>query len=81
MKQFLSLNPESAWQLFDTVVNQDVKNVLELLLSCPEKQVRACTSQVILHAINVLISHYNLSLNLEALKQKEVTIAENNKFI
>jgi len=79
LKQFLSLNPESAWQLFDTIVNQDIKNFLELLLNCPEKQVRACTSQVILHAINVMITHYNLTLDTTLLKQKEKEEAQMNE--
>ena len=63
LKMFLSLNPEAAWPLFSQIAANDYKNVLELFLNCPEKQVRSCTSQLLLHTINVIISHHGLTLN------------------
>lgn len=74
LKQFLSLNPEAAWTLFDHFVCQDLKNVLELFLNCPEKQVRSATSQLILYTINVIISHYKLTLNVSKPTLTEVSI-------
>lgn len=65
---FLSLNPEAAWPLFSQIACQDFKNVLELFLNCPEKQVRACTSQLLLHSINVIIAHHGLTLNSQVKK-------------
>ena len=59
---FISLNPEAAYPLFKQIAVRDFNNLLELLLNCPEKQVRSCASQLLRHIVNVVISHHNLDL-------------------
>lgn len=59
----VSLVPETAHMLFDSLVCKNVPSALELFVSCPDKQVRQCTTRIILHIINVLISKNGFTLD------------------
>ena len=63
-KKFLSLTPEAAFTFFDTLVLKDPKRPLDILLNCPDRNVRECVSQILLHFVNVIISYHELSLDL-----------------
>jgi len=72
MKNLLSLAPEAASHFFDNIVCKNLPGTLELFINCPDKQVRQCTTQVILHSINIMISYHDFTLNIEKLKEKSV---------
>lgn len=76
LKTLLSLVPDQAHVFFDHFVCKDAKNSLELLLNCPDRQVRYYSSQVILHSINVMIEYYGFKLDLEKLKQKQEELSK-----
>ena len=69
-KKLLSLTPEAAFDFFDTLVLKDPKKPLDILLNCPDRHVRECVSQILLHFLNVIISHHELSLDLYKLKNE-----------
>ena len=79
MKQLMSIVPESAYEFFEKVVVKDLKYTTELILTCPERTVRSNLSQVILHAINVIISFYNLDLSLKKFEGKEDVIEKSTE--
>mmetsp|Transcript_29239 Transcript_29239/g.26660 ORF Transcript_29239/g.26660 Transcript_29239/m.26660 type:complete len:107 (+) Transcript_29239:1637-1957(+) len=56
-----------------------MKNIFELFLNCPETSVRVYTTQVVLHAINVIIQYHNFELNADMVKAKEDGIASLNE--
>jgi len=58
MKQLMSIVPESAYEFLDKVVLKDIKYTVELILTCSDRTVRSNVSQVIAHAINVMVSFY-----------------------
>jgi len=74
VRNLMSYVPTSAVAFFDKFVIKDFKSFLELTLACPNKQVRYCVSQIVLHAINVMIAHYKLDMDLTKHKELESTI-------
>ena len=74
MKKLMSIVPESAFEFFEKVVLKDIKYTTELILTCPDKSVRSNLNQVILHAINVMISFYGFDLSLKKFEGKEEAI-------
>jgi hypothetical protein len=72
MKTMMSLVPEAAEDIFQNFVVKDLKNFLELFLTCPDKHVRYYCSQIALHAINVIIAHRGFELNPQKLTEKVV---------
>lgn len=74
MKHLMSIVPESAYEFFDKIVLKDLKYTVELILTCTDRSVRSNVSQVILHAINVMISFYGLDLSLAKFEGKEEEI-------
>ena len=64
LKRLLSITPEAAFNFFDAVVLKDPKRSLDILLNCPDRHVRECVSQILLHLVNVIISYHQLSLDL-----------------
>lgn len=79
LKKLLSLVPESATYFFETIVWKDIKNILDLMINCPEKQIRYHTSQLALHSINVILSQYKFELDLAKLKAREVNLINSPK--
>lgn len=71
MKQLMTVVPESAYEFFEKVVFKDLKYTVELILTCSDKTVRSNISQVILHAINVIISFHGFDLSLKKFEGKE----------
>jgi len=38
-------------------------STFELIFNCPDKQVRQCISNILLHTINICISYFDLDLS------------------
>ena len=62
LKDLLYLNPDCAFDLFKQLATD--KNLLELMLICPDRQVRSNTVGILLFLINIIISFNNLDLDL-----------------
>ena len=71
MKHLMSIVPEAAHEFFEKIVLKDIKYIIELILTCPDKTVRANVGQVILHSINVIIAFGNFDLELKKFEGKE----------
>jgi len=72
LKNLLSLAPEAASGFFETIIWSNLPYVMEIFISCPEKQIRHCLTQVVLHAINVMISYHGFTLSVDRLREKGV---------
>lgn len=79
MKQLMTIVPESAYEFFEKIVLKDIKYTVELILTCPSQTVRSNLSQVILHAINVIISFYGFDLSLKKFEGKEEEIEKSTE--
>ena len=65
LKNFLSLTPTYVFSFFNTFIVENFKNIIDLLLLCPDKVVRSVVETIIAHSVNILISFYDLPLDLE----------------
>ena len=74
MKHLMSIVPEAANEFFEKIVLKDIKYIIELILTCPDRTVRYNVGSVILHSINVIISFHGLDLSLKKFEGKEEEI-------
>ena len=65
LKTFLSLTPGYVFTFFNTYFVENFKTIIELLLICPDKVVRSVVSSIMAYCINILVSFYNLPLDVD----------------
>lgn len=62
MKSFLSLSPTFVFEFFTTYIVDNFKVIIDLLLICPDKVVRAVIASIMAYCINILIAFHDLPL-------------------
>lgn len=81
LKTFLSLTPGYVFTFFNTYFVENFKGIIELLLICPDKLVRSVVSSIMAYCINILISFYNLPLDMDPEEKLDETRTRVNQVV
>lgn len=62
LKLYMNLVPEYAYELLKSHIFSNRENTVDILITCPDKNVRYTIQQIIAYCINIVIQLNNLTL-------------------